>query len=288
MLSIKFFDEHLKPSTAEVLEFAFRHPDVGLEVSNYRGTDFASVAGRLAELPAAQKSIHLNHGAYALGGIGRGEPAALSTFAKEMEFVDRMGIAAGAVMHICRNDEVDYRFDTRVGRKLPCRTYPDVNFVVDAVYRAIETSGSHGHLFVENVFEPLAFFREIFDAFDRGGNPGQAIGFCLDIGHARVLSDDSLREWLEFSEGLATRGYPIHAHVHCNRGVADDHMPLIEGEREGLLGPVDGFSTGLIEESVRLFEIVADEHFVFETDMPECIDNVLWFCETALKMAIAA
>ncbi len=76
-------------------------------------------------------------------------------------------------------------------------------------------------IMLENVFEPGPEFHEkIFAAVN-----SPFLGFCLDLGHLKVFSPDStLDQW------LSTAGQWLgELHLHDNRGVEDDHLPVGQG-----------------------------------------------------------
>jgi sugar phosphate isomerase/epimerase len=75
-------------------------------------------------------------------------------------------------------------------------------------------------LALENVFDdrpdPL---RRLLDEVN-----SPFLGYCLDAGHANLFSRVPLAEWVE---ALGPRLLEIH--VHDNRGEADEHLPLGQG-----------------------------------------------------------
>ncbi len=87
--------------------------------------------------------------------------------------------------------------------------------------RALNASGCA--LALENVFEPdarplLAVRQALMEA-----GAGQ-VGFCLDVGHARVFSETPLEDWLKnLGQGI------IELHLHDNHGQADEHLPPGQG-----------------------------------------------------------
>lgn len=92
-------------------------------------------------------------------------------------------------------------------------------------------------LFLENVFDevpdPLLALREAV------GSP--RIGFCLDPGHATLFSRLPVTKWIEaFAPALR------ELHVHDNRGLRDDHLPVGEGTIN-----FRGVILGLLDQGVR-------------------------------------
>lgn len=85
----------------------------------------------------------------------------------------------------------------------------------------LETAEAHAvDLFVENVFD------EVPDHLIRlRDSLGSArLGFCCDPGHATLFSRLPVQKWVE-AFGPALR----EMHLHDNRGLRDDHLPVGEG-----------------------------------------------------------
>lgn len=85
----------------------------------------------------------------------------------------------------------------------------------------LETAEAAGvDLFVENVFDEvpdhLLRLREAIGS--------KRLGFCLDAGHATLFSRVPVHKWAE-AFGTGTR----EMHIHDNRGLRDDHLPVGEG-----------------------------------------------------------
>jgi sugar phosphate isomerase/epimerase len=75
-------------------------------------------------------------------------------------------------------------------------------------------------LFVENVFDEVP--DHLLRLRDAVGSP--RLHFCFDPGHATLFSRLPVQHWAEaFGEGTRL------LHVHDNRGVRDDHLPVGEG-----------------------------------------------------------
>ncbi|MEW5737061.1 MAG: sugar phosphate isomerase/epimerase [Thermodesulfobacteriota bacterium] len=76
-------------------------------------------------------------------------------------------------------------------------------------------SKTRAGLAVENVFERTP--KVLMELCSRFSDP--RIGFCLDVGHARVFSRTSLPDWIG---ALGDRVLEIH--LHDNHGEDDDHL----------------------------------------------------------------
>lgn len=75
-------------------------------------------------------------------------------------------------------------------------------------------------LVLENIYEERAVSLTLLvDSFD-----SPWLGHCFDVGHWRLFGKESLESWLK---SIAPR--LLHLHLHDNRGVGDDHLPVGEG-----------------------------------------------------------
>lgn len=52
------------------------------------------------------------------------------------------------------------------------------------------------------------------------------IGICLDWGHVKAFSGDSLLGWINYVKELKQKGMPVYMHVHDNDGKKDLHDSL--------------------------------------------------------------
>ncbi len=104
-----------------------------------------------------------------------------------------------------------YDFDPRRWFEPARRTFAEI----------LETAEAHAvDLFVENVFDEvpdhLLGLRESLGS--------ARLGFCCDPGHATLFSRLPVHKWVE-AFGPALR----EMHLHDNRGLRDDHLPVGEG-----------------------------------------------------------
>lgn len=119
-------------------------------------------------------------------------------------------------------------------------------------------------LHLENVFHSLPFYRDLFDGVL--GRGLRRIHFCFDIGHAKIWSEDTLEDWLDFMDELVDADLALHCHLHANRGFHDEHLAMAEVDALGI-GQADGYynpygypgAFWVIEqrfpEAVKVFEV---------------------------------
>jgi sugar phosphate isomerase/epimerase len=140
-------------------------------------------------------------------------------------------------------------------------------------------------LHVENVFHGVAFYRRLMRAVRDARL--DAIGFCFDLGHAKVWSQDSLADWLALLEDLSADGCRLHFHLHANGGLTDEHLAFPEAQRLGLLEPGDYVGAASYVE--RVDELVGrfpGARFIFEVSPEEALEN-LRFVSTGCAAVLA-
>lgn len=75
-------------------------------------------------------------------------------------------------------------------------------------------------LALENIYEEnVATLTGLIERLD-----SPWFGHCFDIGHWRLFGRQPMEQWL-----AAVAARLLHLHLHDNRGVADDHLPIGEG-----------------------------------------------------------
>ena len=86
----------------------------------------------------------------------------------------------------------------------------------------LEEAAKNGLLVaLENIFEPAPnLLVQLLEAL-----AVPHFGHCLDIGHWRLFGRTPLADWL-----TAVGPRLLHLHLHDNRGTADEHLPVGEGD----------------------------------------------------------
>ncbi len=149
-----------------------------------------------------------------------------------------------------------------------------LKLLLDNLERAEELCAAHDYrLYLENVFHPLSFYRDIFEGVHARGL--SRIHFCFDIGHAKLWSGETLKDWIAFMEELAAMGFGLHCHLHANQGFTDEHLSMAEVDALGIGGADGYYNTYGYPEAFWVIE----EHFpsavkVFEVKTEQAIANL--------------
>lgn len=196
--------------------------------------------------------------------LDRLEPASLDAVA------DRLGAAGmGLTVHAPHNDLNPGALDPlvaevtadRLRRTLECAGRLGANLVVIHPGYDPWRYGFHEELWLERsraFWPPLIEQAErlglrvvLENVFDRTPRPlcalldelgAPCLGFCLDVGHFQLFSEQSLESWLQ-----ALAGHLRHLHLHDNHGERDEHLPIGAGsfDFEGLFALLRSHGLGV-------------------------------------------
>ena len=105
--------------------------------------------------------------------------------------------------------------------------------------------------YLENIYYNIPFYRGLFNQIRDEGL--ERIHFCMDLGHAKACSENTINEWYEFLRELQYHEQQIHFHLHMNYGRHDDHLSMIEyTPSQG-----DWFSGGIVYDRL-IRELIMD------------------------------
>ena len=128
-------------------------------------------------------------------------------------------------------------------------------------------------IYLENTYHDLNFYQRIFKSIIE--NQFDYLHCCFDFGHAKVWSNQSLSEWLDFLEVVRIAGKKLHFHLHTNRGLSDEHLSFIEAEWLDII-KADSFTFPLnsFEAIERIDSRFADSRKLMEVPTHEAVENL--------------
>jgi sugar phosphate isomerase/epimerase len=104
-------------------------------------------------------------------------------------------------------------------------------------------------LCLENIFTDNSVDKTFTDLLEIQQAVGNSLKFTLDIGHARLFTDDGAEH------GIKLLGENIH-HIHFtdNMGVKDDHLPIGDGNSDysGIMDFIRNFTSIVTLEIVEI------------------------------------
>lgn len=129
------------------------------------------------------------------------------------------------------------------------------------------------HIHIENTFHSLGFYRYLFECISEAGLAN--IHFCFDLGHAKIWSQETLPEWIQFLLELHAQGFLLHFHLHNNAGINDDHLSFREAQALQL-NHADYFTQTLnyLEAIQKLHSLFPHSYKVFEVKPAQALQNL--------------
>lgn len=166
-----------------------------------------------------------------------------------------------SIIHLTPNQKFEEKYSKK---KL-------INKTVENLKKLNETGEyNHYYYYLENTFHNIDFYESVFDKVTDLNL--KKIHFCFDVGHAKVWSENNVREWLLFIDHLVNENRKIHFHLHLNHGKQDEHLSFPEFQSDF----TDGFSNGQNYESLfsRIIHKYPDSRKIFEVKTEKVLDNL--------------
>jgi len=190
----------------EIIDYAAKEK-LALEVGLYRGEESIQ---RYLGLQEINLNTHLNHNEYSVVKIDEDS----HRLQEDIRLSKELG-ASYAIMHLSK-----VPMSKRQAYHEPTYTILYNRLaIIEGICAVLDFD-----IYIENTYENMPFYRELFARIQ----DFKRIHFCFDIGHARVWSQEHFEDWLVFLKELDERGVKLHFHLHTNRGLADEHLSLVE------------------------------------------------------------
>lgn len=122
-----------------------------------------------------------------------------------------------SIVHLSSNQRENKRYP---GRSLINETWENL-MMLNQIARTEDFV-----FYIENIYRDIYFYTQLFRELKNEGLNN--IGFCFDIGHAKVWSGHNLRDWQFFLQELSAMAIPMHMHFHLNHGEEDEHLSFLE------------------------------------------------------------
>jgi endonuclease IV len=100
--------------------------------------------------------------------------------------------------------------------------------IVNLKELSIELEKYDVDIFIENLYEPLPFYEELFEEVCK--NNLNRIHHTFDFGHAKVWGEYNIENYFRYLKKLKYEYQrKFHFHVHTNNGLFDEHKSFLEG-----------------------------------------------------------
>jgi len=138
----------------------------------------------------------------------------------------------------------------------------------------IELKKKDSEIFIENLYEPLSFYQELFKRIHE--KRLNRIHYTFDFGHAKCWSGDNIEEWFEYLRILKNKyNRKFHFHVHTNNGLFDEHKSFLQGNNTNR-NDIDGkylISNRIEQYVIDFIKEFNEDTFVMEMEIEEQIKN---------------
>lgn len=222
MLGFKIFNNDPPEVTDALIEIAHRD-NLALEIALYGDSidEFTKVVTSNPNyVQNNNKSIHFNYKKYVVNNIK--EEKYYNNFLNEVQQAKNLLINRG-VIH--------YQYAGHPATHLENFTPEAIKENLTVLYKAATEQDII--FYIENTFiyriayylNELKHHRILWDTILELGFQDR-IGICLDWGHVKAFSKESLMIWIDYVKQLKEKGIPVYMHVHDNDSQKDLHHSL--------------------------------------------------------------
>jgi hypothetical protein len=256
MISFKVFDNNIVSSNQTIIDYINSRDDVFLEYTYYN-KNMNDIMENRRLFENKQSSFHIN------SKVGN-----FSDFSKEdIEYELHIGRLLGSKKFIFHPEKHD----------APKKTQYQANLLGDYFEKLIELSSmlkNDEKIYIENVRFEIEFYKSFFKLIHINGIKN--IGFCFDIGHAKVFSGYNFEKWYQFLLFLDGKEIDIYFHVHANEGSYDEHKPYHSYHDIGVLND-DYFSDNIHRDLSKMFHHFKNKWFSLELMPTDVIKEIEFF-----------
>jgi Xylose isomerase-like TIM barrel len=262
-IAFKVVDEEVNaPFTEELFKYASanNHP---VEMGFYHGNpklllDFQAI------YKIQRPTLHTNHYKFDLGTL-------LEKPSQKHKLIEALSVDLELATKIDAKRVVIHPYKYPFPRKKIAqkKTIEALLPELEGVANLLEAGGITAH--IENTFDEANFYLALFEAIRSKGVSN--LGFCFDMGHAKVWSALSFDEWFKHLEEIDKLGFDMHFHIHANDGIFDDHLPFLPTILNDL-DKNDEFTNGYPKALKRLFDRFGNSTYTAEVRPEFAIENM--------------
>ncbi len=234
ILAPKIFSNDPIQLQFEIINIVKQKKSRGLEIALYDYHDFSpEVIYEIQKIETHKKMLHLWQKKVYLNGFLNNDDDVYKSFFYENNYAKNELKINKAIIHNNKS-QTPLPFDTN--------NIENIKKYAHDCFSTLSYCYNKGlKLHIENIYENLNFFEIFFNEIIKF-NMNQTVGFCLDTGHVRVFSQESLNQWLNLIHFLNSEKISIHYHIHLNDGHTDQHLSLSESNSLGLLDPISAWT----------------------------------------------
>lgn len=102
------------------------------------------------------------------------------------------------------------------------------------------------------------------------------LGICLDWGHVKAFSGDSLTQWIEFVKELKSKHMPVYMHVHDNDGKKDLHHSFKTSEENNYYLFNNEKDKRYLHILKDIYQYFSNDSLILEYDAQIATEHYLW------------
>lgn len=272
MLGIKIFDTDSEADLNNIFNLVNKE-NLAIEIALYNHNQ-ESFMSLVIDNPKYQqikeKSIHLDYRKYLVNNLQ--ESKYYHAFEEELLLAKKLGLSKGVI-----------HYQTPKNYQIHLEQFKKDNIIKNLTILYNKAKEDNFVFHIENTFiykhdhpiNNLVSHRLLWDTI-LDLNYQDYLGICLDWGHVKAFTKDSLSEWLEFVRYLKSNKMPIYMHVHDNNSFKDQHLSLKQSVELNLAQYNHVKDLDFIEYLVRINEEFKDDVLILEYSSDIAIEHYLW------------
>lgn len=222
MLGIKIFDNDSESNLNKIFNLALKE-NLAIEIALYNHNQDSFI--KMVENNASynkikQKSIHLDYRKYLVNNLS--EQKYYNAFEEELMIAKKLNLSQGVI-----------HYQTPKNYQIHLEQFKKENIIKNLTILHQKAKKENFTFYIENTFiykhdhpiNNLISHRILWDTILEL-NYQDYLGICLDWGHVKAFTEDSLSDWLDFVRFLKSRGAPVYMHIHDNNSQKDQHLSL--------------------------------------------------------------
>ena len=272
MLGIKIFDNDTEINLNDIFNLSIKD-NLAIEIALYNNTldDFLTKINK-SELynKVKNKSIHLDYRKYLVNNLS--EKKYYQAMENELLIAKELQINQGVI-----------HYQSPKNYKIHLEQFSKENIINNLTILYNKAKEKNFIFYIENTFiykqryelNNLEYHRVLWDTILEL-NYQDYLGICLDWGHVKAFTNDSLNDWINFVRYLKSNDMPIYMHIHDNNALKDQHLSLKESIDLNLFQYNHDKDKDFISVLAEIEEEFKDNILILEYSSEIAIPHYLW------------
>lgn len=272
MLGIKIFDNDSEDNLNNIFNLAINE-NLAIEIAlyNHNQDSFLNLVSNNALYKKIKdKSIHLDYRKYLVNNIR--EDKYYKAFEEELAIAKKLNLSKGVI-----------HYQTPKNYQIHIEQFSKENLIHNLNILHKKAKQEKFTFYIENTFiykqrhpiNNLTTHRLLWDTILEL-NYQDYLGICLDWGHVKAFTDDSLTDWLDFVRYLKKNNLPVYMHVHDNNSKKDQHLSLKESVEMNLVQHNHNKDSQFIDILANVAKEFKNDTLILEYGSEIAIEHYLW------------